>query len=208
MLVIKSDFSEILQTYKGARLKMYRQAIHLGFIAFLIKVKKDAVKDILPGPRVYRGGLTRREAYKRKPSTPGRLTNRTGRLAQMLDDVAGDGRQWKGLGTKQVRSMDASRSFKGTVTNDEHYFYGRWTPWIQSTSPALRGLSGNEIETQPHAKKQRTLKQSLYFRAMWEHGLRGGAPRKFLSRSYLRNRPYYSMYSEPYMQQYFNSRKP
>jgi hypothetical protein len=207
MIVIKSDFSEILQTYKAASLKVFRTAVHHGFMDFLADVKTEAIKELLPGPRVHQFGRTRREVYKSHPATTGRLTNRTGRLAMMLADGKKGDLGCTGIGTKLARTKaETSRSFVGTVTHDEHYFYGRWSPYVRDDSPALRGVAGSTIESQITAKRQVTLKQSMHMRAMHEHGLKGKAPRMYLSRSYMRLRNYYSIYAEPYLARYFNGK--
>ena len=203
-VVVKVDFKRILATYSGANLRLFRAAVQIGFSRFLCDVKTNAVSELLPGPRINsraEDGIrrrTRREVYAMAPTTPGRLTNRTGRLARMLADGNKGNIRWVKFGGKNINTdQSTSKSFHGTIKQSAGGFVGKWSPYVRDGSPALNGVRPDRVAS---------LKQSLAFRASWEHGLKGKPPRRFLTRAYEKIENTYSTYSEPFLKDWVEGR--
>jgi len=114
------------------------------------------------------------QAYKKQPSTPGRLTSRTGKLAYMLKQgasVSNPLKSWKNVGN--ILLKEDTVGLKGLVraqrdvTGSESYI-GSYRIFIRGNGVTER--SGH-IPGKGYMPK--ATKQQLRLRFMWELGIRG-----------------------------------
>jgi hypothetical protein len=150
--------------------KSYRKIILDEITDYLDNVRKDAVSEIIPAKNPSnRSGFVR--MYREQPSTPGKLTERTGSLIRMLKDLSSWNRTKSRSRSMSGDAMQGNVAVTTAGTVIAEQYYGSLSVNIRSESrywPYNRGKAG----TYP-------TKQQLFFRFMWETGIRG-EKRQFL----------------------------
>lgn len=171
--------------------KEFNATIQKAFTRYMDLVKymshKEIIRRTVPGMITTQSGQTRkptgRELYEMQPTTPGKLTSRTGRtVAGLLEgkNHIGKSTSWVGAGKKGQKMGIGGANIK-TNTSVHKTLNGRmhtsatgmsawWSVYVRAGSMALIGVKGQDSDQ----------KKRVAFRYMWENGLRGGAPRQYL----------------------------
>jgi hypothetical protein len=156
-----------------AVIRNYRRYLLTAMADYLDVVRKDSVGFIIPSR--FPGNRTNfRRMYRDQPSTPGRLTERTGALIKMLKDT----NRWSAP-TKRTMSMNGDAiqgnvrlSSAGTTISEE--YVGTLSAYLRADAKywPWRNDSVSKRSARPDKKQ-------LLFRFRWETGIRG-ARRPFL----------------------------
>jgi hypothetical protein len=140
---------------------------------YLDLVRKDSVGFIVPSK--FPGNRTNfRRMYRDQPSTPGKLTDRTGALIKMLKDT----NKWS-VPTKRSTTMNGDAiqgsvrlTTKGTSISEE--YTGTLSAYLRTAAKYWPWQNGSVSK-----RSARPDMKQLLFRFRWETGIRG-ARRPFL----------------------------
>jgi hypothetical protein len=155
-------------TAKSKRLIVtYRKAVMRSMTDYLDDVRLAAVQEIIPSKDPSnRIGFTR--MYRNQPSTPGKLTERTGALIKMLKDLSPWDRKTARSHSMSGDAMQGKVNITSLGSTIAEEYQGTLSAFIRNDSKYWPWNKGN-------VKKQsaRPTKQQLFFRFMWETGIRG-----------------------------------
>ena len=147
-------------------MKQHNAAMQMGIAMTLTKTRLDAEKHVIPNTTPY---VNPRWARRKQPSTPGRLTSRTGKLKYMLRNKASYSnllKEWKGFGhilvkERSVALMGQVKKQKLTVSTNQYVGTYR-----------VNVLSNAQLFNTHRGRPQESLK-TLAIRFQWEYGIRG-----------------------------------
>ncbi len=146
----------------------HRKAIQQSMATAMTKTRVRASKHIIPNDTSFANPYL---ARKNQPSTAGRLTSRTGKLAYMLKNRASLNnplRHWRGFGKNIVkeRSVALMGQIKAkAMTKTSLQFVGTYRVNIQSNARLFDTARGMPQEST----------RTLAVRFNWETGIRGSA---------------------------------
>jgi hypothetical protein len=155
----------------------YREDIMRSLARNLDNIRYNSIQYIIPQKPPATKKMSPWRMAREQPSTPGKLTDRTGRLIKMLQSKA----TWQ---MKRKTMTMGNNYFKGMVKVEDNYRTDRETYSatlrvdIQDGNPLIGDTVGRRLvevmgENRKMMLQSRVTKQQLFMRFMWEKGIRG-----------------------------------